>query len=233
MKVACMQPYFIPYIGYWQLINEVDEFVIYDNIKYTKKGWINRNKLMSNSGQYYITLPIRNDSDYLNIDQRFISNESKRIFRNYLNKINNFYNKAPYFGEVYNLMEKILYYDENNLFYFLKSSITQVLSFLNIVDNTVNSSTLKINHNSKKEKRIIEICREKKATTYINPIGGEILYDKSYFNKNGIKLSFIKPSSLKYKQFNYEFDASLSIIDVLMFNSVEDTNKLLLEFQLV
>ena len=232
MKIGIMQPYFIPYIGYWQLINEVDIFVIYDNIKYTKKGWINRNKLLSNNGPYYISIPITKDSDYLNINQRFISIESKRIYKSYLNRINNFYNKAPFFNEVYNLIKKILDYEESNLFYFLRNSIIQILSYLDIEKNILVSSDIKIKHNRKNEKRIVDICKANKAKSYINPIGGKDLYEKSYFNNNGINLSFIQTKSIKYKQFENNFVASLSIIDVLMFNSVNDTKKLLFDFQL-
>ena len=70
MKLAIMQPYFFPYIGYFQLIKSVDEFVIYDNIQYTKKGWINRNRILVNGTDYLISLPLKKDSDYLNVVDR-------------------------------------------------------------------------------------------------------------------------------------------------------------------
>jgi len=73
MKIAIMQPYFFPYIGYFQLVNSVDEFVIYDNIQFTKKGWINRNRILVNQNEDYISLPLKKDSDYLNVNQRFLS----------------------------------------------------------------------------------------------------------------------------------------------------------------
>ena len=231
MKVSIMQPYFIPYIGYWQLIAAVDKFVIYDNVKYTKKGWINRNRLLSYNGVFNISVPIKKDSDHLNINQRFVSDESSRIFNLYLNKINNFYHKSPYFEKVYYLIEKILSFEDKNLFNFIKNSIIQILSYIEIDTTIINSSNIKINHKSKKEKRIVEICRALNAKNYINPIGGKFLYDKNYFLSNGIDLSFIECKNLIYKQFDYDFEESLSIIDVLMFNSINGTRKLLTEYK--
>ncbi len=73
MKLAIMQPYFFPYIGYFQLINTVDEFVVYDNIEFTKKGWINRNRILVNGKDEYITLPIKKDSDFLHVKDRFLA----------------------------------------------------------------------------------------------------------------------------------------------------------------
>ena len=81
MRLGIMQPYFLPYIGYFQLIKSVDKFVVYDNIQYIKNGWINRNRLLQNSKDQYFTLPIKNDSNFLDINDRYISkNFDKKNF---------------------------------------------------------------------------------------------------------------------------------------------------------
>ena len=84
MKVAIMQPYFLPYIGYLQLLNSVDKFILYDDIEYTKKGWINRNRIVDGE---IITLPLKKDSDYLNVVERRLSDDWRKQKTKLLNKI--------------------------------------------------------------------------------------------------------------------------------------------------
>ena len=119
MKLAIMQPYFFPYIGYFQLINSVDKFIIYDNIQYTKKGWINRNRILVNKKDQLITLPVRKDSDYLNIVERELSESWGKDKNKMLNVIKSSYNKAPYFQETFELISKYLNDSEVNLFKFI------------------------------------------------------------------------------------------------------------------
>lgn len=115
-KVAIMQPYFLPYIGYWQLINAVDEFVIYDNIEYTKRGWFNRNRILENDHDRLFTVPVKKDSDYLNVDERRIGDDATKENTRTLRIIQANYKKAPYYGEIYPLIEKCLLSSEINLF---------------------------------------------------------------------------------------------------------------------
>ena len=121
-----MQPYFLPYIGYFQLINAVDVFVLYDNIKYTKKGWINRNRILLNGDADYISLPLKKDSDYLNIDRRFLSDDWDIEKAAILNRIKEAYRKAPYFNLTFEVITAILRNEDTNLFGFLYSSIKQI-----------------------------------------------------------------------------------------------------------
>ena len=134
-----MQPYFFPYIGYFQLINSVDEFVIYDNIQYSKKGWINRNRILVNQKDEYISIPLKKDSDYLNVNQRFLADtwlvERKKI----LNKIVESYRKAPQFEPAYALIEKCLMIDETNLFDFIHHSLKYTLQYISISSNVLPS----------------------------------------------------------------------------------------------
>lgn len=227
MKIAIMQPYFFPYIGYFQLINAVDEFVIYDNIQFTKKGWINRNRILVNGQDTYITLPLKRDSDYLDVCERFLADSWFQEKKAMLNRIAGAYRKAPHFEQVYPLIEKCIAFDENNLFRFILNSLNLVNEYLQISTPLVVSSTILINHELKAEEKVIALCRARNATEYLNPIGGVSLYQKEYFRRENMDLYFIKSNDMIYKQLDHDFVPWLSIIDVMMFNSRDEIKKYL------
>lgn len=232
-KLAIMQPYFMPYIGYFQLINSVDEFIIYDNIQYTKKGWINRNRILINGKDQLITLPIKKDSDYLNVIDRELSESWEKDKIKIINIIKSSYNKAPYFKEISELIFKCLNNPEKNLFRFIYDSIILINNYLEIKTPIVISSFIDINHTLKSQDKVLALCKAQNTDIYINSIGGVELYDKIIFKQKGIKLNFIKSNPINYKQFNNEFIPWLSIIDVLMFNSKEEIKKYLNEYTLI
>jgi len=229
MKIAIMQPYFSPYIGYFQLINAVDEFVIYDNIEFTKKGWINRNRILFNGNDLFITLPLKNDSDFLQIRDRFLSDNWVVDRKKILNKITESYRKAPLFDKAYYVIEKCLLYDDKNLFNFNYNSVKIFMEYLHIDTKLTISSSIPINHELKSQDKVIAICLQQNADIYINPIGGIELYDKKVFNNYNIQLEFLHSKSISYKQFKNDFIPWLSIIDVIMFNEVETISKFLNE----
>jgi hypothetical protein len=216
-----MQPYIFPYIGYFQLINAVDKFVVYDNIQFTKKGWINRNRILVNGKDEYFTLPLKKDSDYLNVDERqlaeIFSTEKIKLLR----KIKEAYKKAPCFDAVFPVIESIINQQEENLFKFIYQSLISVCRYLEIKTELIQSSSIPIDHALKAQDKVIAICSHLQAIHYINPIGGLELYSKEVFNKLNIELSFIKSNTITYQQNNNEFIPWLSIIDVMMFNSEE------------
>jgi hypothetical protein len=233
MKLAIMQPYFFPYIGYFQLINSVDKFIIYDNIQYTKKGWINRNRILLNKKDQLITLPLKKNSDYLNIVERELS-ESWGIDRNkMLNVIKSSYNKAPYFQDTFELISKCLNNPEINLFKFIYDNIISINNYLEIKTPIIISSTIDIDHTLKSQDKVLSLCKNQNADIYINSIGGIKLYDKEIFKNNNIKLNFLKSNSIQYKQFNNEFISWLSIIDVMMFNSKQQIKEYLNNYTLI
>ncbi len=217
-----MQPYFFPYIGYFQLINAVDEFVIYDNIEFTKKGWINRNRILVNGKDTVISLPLKKDSDYLHVSDRFLADTWGMERNKMLNRITESYRKAPYFKETYLLLEKCVMYDDRNLFNFILHSVQTIMQYMNIYTKLVVSSSIPIENELKSIDKVMAICKQRGSDIYINPIGGLELYDKESFNKNGINLQFLKANNITYTQFNNEFIPFLSIIDVLMFNNKEE-----------
>lgn len=226
-----MQPYFLPYIGYWQLINSVDIFVIYDNIQYTKKGWFNRNRLIKNGKDALFSVSLKKDNDYLNVDERFISNDFDR--KKLIAQFKNSYAKAPHIKEIMPLLEEIINFDEDNLFKYIYNSVTKICEYLEIETKILVSSSIDIDHNLKAEKKVLAICEALSATAYINPIGGIDLYSKDKFKSKGLDLRFIKSDNIEYKQFNNDFIPWLSIIDVLMFNNKEETKKMIKGYELI
>jgi len=233
MKLAIMQPYFMPYIGYFQLINSVDQFIMYDNIQYTKKGWINRNRILTNGKDQLITLPIKKDSDYLDVVERELSESWGKDKNKILNVIKASYGKAPYFQETFELISKCLNNPEVNLFRFIYDSIILINDYLGIKTPIVISSTIDTDHALKSQDKVLSLCKEQNADIYINSIGGTELYNKEIFKQNQIKLNFIKSNPIQYKQFNNEFVPWLSIIDIMMFNPKEQIKEYLNNYALI
>lgn len=232
-KIGIMQPYFFPYIGYFQLINSVDEFVIYDNIKYTKKGWINRNRVLVGDSDQTITLTLKKAPDHLNIVEREISTSWEKDKNKILNVLYFSYHKAPHFEEVNNLVKECLSQENKNLFEFLRAGITQVCKYLEIKTPIITSSSIKCDHSLKSQEKVIAICESMGASVYINSIGGTSLYSSADFIKKGIDLKFIKSDPIEYDQLNKKFVPWLSIIDVMMFNPKEKISAYLKSYKLI
>ena len=144
MKIGIMQPYFFPYIGYFQLIQAVDVFVVYDNIKYTKKGWINRNRMLQNGKDVIFSLPLKNDLDSLDVWEREIVKDFN--CDKLLNQIKGAYRGAPYFEQTFTLVESIMRYEDKNLFRFLYNSIVAICKYLAIGTEIRVSSEIAIDH---------------------------------------------------------------------------------------
>ena len=156
-KAAIMQPYFFPYMGYFHLLNSVDEFIIYDNIQYTKKGWINRNRILVNGKDKLISLPLKKDSDYLNVVDRKLSDNWDREKIKLLNLIKSSYKRSPQYSTVFPIIEKCIQFPDNNLFNFILNSLTQLNLFLEIDTKVTISSTINIDHTLKSKDKFIFI----------------------------------------------------------------------------
>lgn len=219
MKVAIMQPYFLPYIGYFQLVAAVDVFVLYDNIKYTKKGWINRNRMLLNGQEAVFSLPLKGDSDSLDVRDRRLAPDFDP--RKLLNKWQSAYRRAPFFAEVFPLAQEILQFSDPNLFRFLENSVRQVSTHLRLTAELRVSSTLAIDHTLTAQDKVLALCAAVGATTYINAIGGQALYSRDAFRAHGIELRFLRSLPFEYPQFDHPFVPALSILDCLMFNSAD------------
>jgi hypothetical protein len=219
MKLAIMQPYFLPYIGYFQLIAAVDLFIVYDNIKYTKKGWINRNRMLQKGKDVMFSLPLKSDSDTLDVRDRELAADFNR--EKLLNQFKGSYRRAPYFAETVPLLEQIVRYEDANLFRFLHHSIIKTCEHLGVTTKIGISSSLAIDHDLKSQNKVLALCRAAGASSYVNAIGGMELYSKEMFQENGIELKFIQSKPFEYQQFGNEFVPWLSILDVMMFNPLD------------
>lgn len=219
MKLAVMQPYFCPYVGYFQLIAAVDIFVIYDNIKYTKKGWINRNRILQNGKEVLVSLPLKNASDCAHVVERELAVDFQRS--TLLNRFREAYRSAPYFKQTFPFLERLVTYADPNLFRFLHQSIVQTCEFLGISTEVMVSSDIAIDHDLKNQDKVVALCQALGADTYVNAIGGMELYSQAAFKENGIGLKFIRSGPFEYQQFGGAFIPWLSIIDVMMFNPLD------------
>src|SRR5579862_1170942 len=218
VTAAIMQPYFLPYLGYFQLIASADIFVVYDNIKYTKKGWINRNRILQHDHPVPLSLPLKKASDFLDVRDRELSSDYSGM--SLLNQVTGAYRKAPFYGQTLPLIERIVDYPDRNLFQFLDHSIRLTCDHLGIATAVRPSSEIAIDHGLTGEAKVLALCAAVEATTYINAIGGVDLYSREEFKRRGIELKFIKSIPFTYPQFGSEHVPWLSIVDVLMFNSL-------------
>lgn len=231
VRVAIMQPYFLPYIGYWQLLAVVDKFILYDNIQFTKKGWINRNRFLRNGEAALFTVPVGRGSEKACIVDRTIAESFER--RKMLSQFRESYRRAPEFKNVFPLVEAVVMASQSNLFQFIQHSISEVASFLGITTPIAISSSIGIDHNLRAEAKVLALCGAVGASTYINPIGGLSLYSRGTFLEYGVMLQFLRTRELRYTQFGCSFVPNLSILDVMMFNSVPKVIDLLSGYDLL
>lgn len=229
MKLGIMQPYFMPYIGYWQLMKAVDKYVVYDDVQYIKGGWISRNNILMNGQKKLFTIILKGASPNKLINEVEIGDDFRKFFRT----LQNCYSKAPYYQQTMDLLNDMSAYQEKSLGKFLMHSFQVVLDYLHIHTELVLSSELAKNASLHGQDKVIHICELLGATEYYNAIGGQELYDRSAFMQHGIKLYFLKTEIFPYKQFKNEFVPGLSMIDILMFNSPEEINAMLDRFELI
>lgn len=233
MTLAIMQPYFLPYIGYMQLMSAVDTFVLYDDVAFINRGWINRNKLLINGQEHLFTVPLKDASQNKRINEVHLADDPK--WRSKLLKtIEQGYRKSPYYQTVMPITEKIVNFATDSIADLVHFSLVELNQYLGLTTRLVQSSSIYNNVDLKAQERILDICRQEKATRYINPIGGMELYDKLSFEQAGIDLNFIKAKRVDYPQGNNPtFIPWLSILDVLMFNDTDNVRTMLNEYELV
>ncbi len=230
MKIGIMQPYFFPYLGYWQLLNAVDKYVIYDDVNYIKNGWINRNNILLNGKPHLLTIPLDGASPFSLIkDIKTTSN--LKLKEKLLKTLEMAYKKAPCFDDVFPIISQSIMAPMicQGAVYALK----KICEYLDLETELLLSSEMKKDNSLKGQDKVLHICKLLGATDYYNAIGGQELYDKTEFEQQGIKLSFMKMKPVSYQQYKNEFVPNLSMIDILMFNYPQEIKELLNEFELV
>ena len=233
MTVAIMQPYIFPYIGYYQLVGAVDHFVFYDDVQYMKGGWLNRNNILVNGQKHLFTIPLKNASIHQNIGEVEVL-RGKPWQKKLLRTIEQNYRKAPQFDSVFPLVSSVFQTDSNKLSEMAISSIQIVADYLDLKTRLLTSSEhFEELKGRDAQDRLIKICKSMNATNYINPIGGQSLYQKEVFADQQITLSFLQTHPHEYEQFGNTFVPYLSMIDLLMFNDKPALGALLKQYSLI
>ena len=225
--IAMMQPYLFPYLGYFQLIAAADVFVLGDDLQYIRSGWVNRNRILQNGEAKLITFPLKRDHFELPINQRQLSDGFEEEADRLINLICQSYRKAPYFAQVMPLLERLIRFPQQNLAMYTEHAIRELCAYLHIVTPILRGSDLKLKSCLDKQDRVINVSHTFVATTFINPVGGVELYDREHFARNGLLVRFFRMGDVVYRQFGQPFVPNLSIIDVLMFNCVEQVQAML------
>lgn len=231
MKVAIMQPYFLPYIGYWQLMAAVDKFIVLDDVAFIPRGWINRNRILVNGSPYTFTLPVSRSSQ-----NRRICEIERTNIDHWLHKfritLRQSYGRSPHYKSTMAILDPILDCQEPNLARFTLASLKAMANDLGIATEIDTASNRHPKQGLGGQDRIIDICRQEGATCYINPPGGVAIYDMDKFAEAGIALKFISPNGTNYPQATDRFVPWLSIVDILMNIGLANTRSMVNELLL-
>ena len=229
-----MQPYIFPYIGYFQLINVVDKFVIYNDVNFIRQGWINRNRVLSGGKELLYTVPLENASSFKKINEVAIHQKLYNTWKiKFFRTLHASYSRAPFFTPTLSLVKDTLDKELVTIDLLATESIKNTCNYLGITTPIVLSSEPGTGKELRGKDRVISICHKESASTYINVVGGQDLYSKDHFRENGLALSFIQPKPIIYPQFSNEFVPWLSVIDIMMFNSPGDIQQMLTEYTLI
>ncbi|MCR5663636.1 MAG: WbqC family protein [Oscillospiraceae bacterium] len=234
MKLGIMQPYFFPYLGYWQLMNAVDRYVIYDDVNFIKGGRINRNAILTNGQAHNINLPLLGASPNKHINEVGVNCDPIQQ-RKLLETLRACYARAPYYREALPVLEKVLTQQEDNLGRYLTFQMRVMADFLGMDTELIVSSELEKDTALKAENKVLHICSLLGATEYYNSVSGIPLYEphRARFEAAGIELRFPRMRPVTYRQYKNDFVPNLSIIDVMMFCSRQECRALLKEFDFV
>jgi hypothetical protein len=226
MRLAVMQPYFLPYIGYFQLMAAVDKFVVLDDVNFINRGWINRNRILVGGKEAFATVPLSGASQNHKINEIAIAHDNPWQVK-LLRTIEQSYKRAPHFEEVFPLVRTIVEAPATNLAAFVTQSLVSVKDWLGIGGELVPTASIYANTQLKGQARIVDICRQECASHYVNLPGGRDLYDQATFAAQGIALQFIQPQPVVYAQKAPAFVPWLSILDVMMCNGRRGTADML------
>tara|TARA_B100001063_G_scaffold66456_1_gene60474 strand:+ start:125 stop:811 length:687 start_codon:yes stop_codon:yes gene_type:complete len=228
MKIAIHQPKFLPYLGYWQLIYAVDAFVIFDDVNFVKKAFINHNSILVGGEPKKFTLELIGASQNKLINEIKVGENSNKI----LKTIELNYKKKPYFKITFPILEDIFNQNEKNLAKFIGYSIKKICNYFDFDKKFIYSSEIAKDNNLKGQFKIVDICKKLNTKQYVNSIGGKSLYDKKLFLARGVNLSFLEANLAKYQNLG-NFMPYLSIIDIMMYYSKNEIIEILKSYKLI
>ena len=233
-SIAIMQPYIFPYLGYFQLVFSVEKFVFYDDVNFIKQGWINRNRILLDNKEFLYTIPLKDASSFKLINEVGLDERNLKWKEKFYKTLESAYRKAPYFHNVYEMVRYVVGEEHKTIADLASKSISVTSEYLNIkTEFKLSSAMMYQNSHLKAQERVIDICLKEKTSRYINPIGGGYLYSREDFLSKEIELNLLASTPISYRQFNNTFIPNLSIIDVLMFNSIDNVREFLHQYELV
>lgn len=229
-KIAIMQPYVYPYIGYFHLIEASDRFVFYDDVHYITRGWINRNRILLNGKDYLFTVPVSNASQNRLINETSVAIDD--VWKDKFHKtLIHSYGKAPYFSQVVDVIMSVFSARYGSVSDLAIKSVLSVYEYLGMqINYTKSSECSPETKGMDKADRLIEISKRQGYKMCVNAAGGINLYSKDYFEAKGVELGFVKSDPIEYRQYTNDFVPWLSIIDVMMFNDVATIRALLAKY---
>ena len=236
MRIGLMQPYFVPYIGYFSLIEYADKFIFFDTAQYISRGWVNRNRVQKQNGSPdYITIPVKKAPQKTQIKDIEIA-DSEKWREAILGKLTVYKRKAPNYEPVMDFIHDILYESEyDNLSELNCSSIVKTCEFIGLKGNfgILSEMDLQIGQVQAPDEWALYITKALQGDIYVNPPGGQSFYDKEKFRSKNIKLQFLKSGLKPYLQKTEQFEPGLSIIDVMMFCKNDEIKAMLTDYRII
>ena len=234
MRLAVMQPYLFPYIGYFQLMRAVDHFLFFDDVDFITGGWINRNRILVHGNPHYFTVPLKGASQNRKINQIRIDTGQFENWRSKFEKtLWHSYGKSLYFDEINQLVQAVLQSGKKYVSELACLSVEAVIDYLGLNIETSLSSDKPYDQSATGEQKILQLCKMLDARIYINPRDGATIYREEHFEREGIDLKILLPTFKPYPQESPNFVSHLSILDALFHNSREEIRHLLNGYTLI
>ena len=221
MRLGLQQPYFFPYLGYYQLLFAVDRFVAYDDVAWIKGGWIHRNRLLAQGRPAWFTIPTRGASSNVSLDSVKAADGPWR--EKMLQTFAQSYAGAPFRQPVLALVHRVLATPSPLVADIAVASLEAVRDYLGYSTPIHRARNRYGDTAARGQDRVIEICRLEAATEYLNAVGGVTLYDRQAFERAGIALRFLRGAPS---------ESALSMLDTLMHNSVEQVRAMVASYEL-
>jgi hypothetical protein len=232
MRIGIMQPYFFPYLGYFQLINLVDRFILFDDVQYIRHGWIARNRILKPSeGFQYIIMPLATH-DQRTLIRDIKAQDGSEWKEKIMRQLEHYKKRAPYYKDVMQLLDKCWESKEESVAQLNGNYLKTICGYIGVNFKVEISSKMNFDYSGVNDagEWALKISEQLGAAEYINPASGAELFDKAKFEKSGIQLTFIHPKLEAYSQRRESFEAGLSIIDVLMFNPLDKVREMLTNY---